>query len=419
MVRLALWAMAAAVFLADATGAEHRRFVWPRRMRRGHRGSHHRRHHRRASLASARVAQEIADLGVDDLLDHPEVPEVVEGVEEYKIHPLVGHQLNKMGADLQDLEAAKGTAEVDQQKLSDVQDEAAKHMSQGASLKRDIARSEAAARKEERKLKKVQGESVRIENDMKQLEQTLQNSMDPKIHAAEMRYYKRKKLAEIQAQKRDAWATKQEEYKAAAMRRLQDRRASADGLKAADEALVRAQQEQKASEEQYEEARKVASRSVEEFRYVEAKYQGAESKVKELEPEILAEEKSLNKMRNVLSLEAERIKQAEAQKEEQLKRVAEQEEKDHLAAERQVFFLKKRYADWRESEQERAAVISQRKQAYQAALDSYQDKHADVYNKASTQAAAQANRDGDWADNEDWASPGSSDPQDEEVHFQE
>merc|ERR1719456_2231384 len=101
-------------------------------------------------------------------------------------------------------------------------------------------------------------------------------------------------------------------------------------------------------------------------------------------------------MRNVLHLEAERIKQAEAQKEEQLKRVAEQEEKDHLAAERQVFFLKKRYADWRESEQERAAVISQRKNAYQAALDSYQDKHADVYNKASTEAASRAIHDADW-----------------------
>jgi len=272
----------------------------------------------------------MADLGVDDLLDHPEVPEVVEGVEEYKIHPLVGRQLNKMNSDLQDLEAAKGTAEVDQQKLADVQDEAAKHMSQGASLKRDIARAQAAANKEERKLKRIQGESVRIENDGKQLEHTLQNSMDPKIHAAEVRYYKRKKLSEGQSAKRDVWATKQEEYKAAAVRRLQDRRASADGLKAADEALVRAQQEQKVSEEQYEEARKVASRSVEEYRYVETKFQGAESKVKELQPEIVAEEKSLNKMRNVLKLESERIEQAEAQKEEQLKHVAEQEERTIL-----------------------------------------------------------------------------------------
>jgi len=380
----------------------------------------HHRHHRQASLASAtaRVEQEIADLGVDDLLNHPEVPEEVEGVEQYKIHPLVSRQLSKMNGDLQDLDAAKGTAEVDQQKLSDVQDEAAKHMSQGAALKRDIARAQAAANKEERKLKMIQGRSVRIENDSKQLEQTLQNSMDPKIHAAEMRYYKRKQAAQVETSKLDAWATKQEEYKAAAMRRLQDRRASADGLKAADEALVRAQQEQKVSEEQYEEARKVASRSVEEYRYVETKFQGAESKVKDLEPEIVAEEKSLSKMRNVLKLEAERIEQAKLQKEEQLKHVAEQEEKDHLAAERQVFFLKKRYADWREAEQERAAVISQRKQAYAAALESYQDKHSEVYQKAATSAAARANQDADWADGDDWASPGSSDPQEEEVHFQ-
>lgn len=417
MVRLALLAVAAAIFFADATGAEH-----PRRTRRGHRAMH-RRHHRRASLASAkvsaRVAQEIADLGVDDLLEHPEVPTEVDGVEEYKIHPLVGRQLSKMNGDLQDLEAAKGTAEVDQQKLSDVQDEAAKHMSQGAALQRDIARAQATSKKEERKLKRIQGEGVRIENDSKQLEETLQNAMDPKIHATEMRYYKRKKLAEAQASKLDAWATKQEEYKASAMRRLEDRRASADGLKAADEALVRAQQEQKASEEQYEEARKVASRSVEEYRYVETKFQGAESKVKDLEPEIMAEQKSMNKMREVLKLESERIRQAEAQKEEQLKHVAEQEEKEHLVAERQVFFLKKRYADWREAEQERAAVISQRKEAYAAALESYQDKHSDVYQKASTKAAANANQDSDWADADDWASPGSADPQDEEVHFQE
>jgi len=417
-VRLALWAVAAAILFTDATGAEHRRLLWPRRTRRGHRAVHHR-HHRRASLASARVAQEIADLGVDDLLEHPEVPDVVEGVEEYKIHPLVGRQLSKMNDDLQDLNAAKGTAEVDQQKLSDVQDEAAKHMSQGASLKRDIARAQAAANKEERKLKRIQGESVRIESDSKQLEETLQNSMDPKIHAAEMRYYKHKKMAEAQTSKLDAWATKQEEYKASAMRRLQDRRASADGLKAADDALVRAQQEQKASEEQYEGARKVASRAVEEYRYVETKFQGEESKVKDLQPEIVAEEKSLNKMRNVLKLEAERVEQAKIQKEEQLKHVAEQEEKDHLAAERQVFFLKKRYADWREAEQERAAVISQRKQAYAAALESYQDKHSDVYQKASMNAAARANHDADWADDEDWASPGSADQQEEEVHFQE
>lgn len=367
--------------------------------------------------SSARVIQDLRDLGVDDLLTHPEVPDVVDGVESYKIHPLVGHALNKMTGDLGDLAAAKSVAESDQQKLADVKGEASSQMGQGATIKRSMASTEALIHKYQAKLRTLGGQGVRIEDDKAQLERTLRDVMEPKIHNAETRVEKRRKGTEELQHKVDAWGEKQREYKANAMKRLEERRSGADELKAADEAAVKAQQEQAVAEEEYEKSRKEASRSVEEFRYVETRYKAAEDKVKEFEPEVAQEEKSLGHMKTVLQFEAHRIDEAEVAKKARLAELVKATEKQEEDQEHEMSLLKTRYSDWRESEKERAAVVAQRKSAYDSALGAYQDRHADVFAKAETNAAQRANKDADWGW-DDWAWSGGANPsdaQDEEV----
>lgn len=353
------------------------------------------------------------------MLEHPEQPEVVNGVEAYKIHPLVGRQLTHMSSDLRDLEVTKSAADSDQQKLAEVRDEATMYMNRGVELKREMARTEAAMHRTQKTMAKLKDEDGDIGREHDKLMSTLKGVMEPKIGAAEGRVAKRTEdISEVQ-QKLDVWEERQKKYKAAAMVKLEERRGTAEGLRLADDSLAKAQQEQQVAEESYERARKEASQEVEAYRYVETRLQAVESQLKEKSQEVQQDEKSLNKIRGVLQLESVKVDQASAFKQAHLKQRIEDTEKQVEEAQSQEKVLKHRYDEWREAERERAAVVAQRKEAYTAALDSYKDKHADVLEKAESNAAHTATHDADWTGGDDWAwsDDDGSDPQGEEVQL--
>lgn len=357
---------------------------------------------------------------MDDLLSHPEVPEVTDGVPAYKIHPLVGHVLTKMDGDIRDLEAAKGLADKDQEKLGVVSAEAAAHMSEGVTLKRSIIKTQAAEKTLEKKFETLRREEARIEKNKEKLHRTLTHVMEPKIRAAENRLAAKKKTVRKMKDTYATWFNKRDEYKKHAMEELQARKDAADSLKAADEALADAQKEENIARERYERKRRLAGEGVQQYRYVETRFQGASSQLKEVEPEIVREEKGIDKMRKVLNLEAKRIEDAEVRQKLQLKRVLDGIEKQHEGKDREMFFLHKRYSDWQHAEQDRAAVVAQRKEAYRQADAAYKEKRSEVYKKAEGNAVSKANKDadfdwGDWA----WSGDGMSDPQDEQVHLTE
>jgi len=354
------------------------------------------------------------------LLNHPEQPEVIDGVEAYKIHPLVGRQLTHMSTDLRDLEATKSVADADQQKLADVRGEATTYMNQGVAVKRDMARTEAAIHRTQKTLAKFKGEDGRIEHEHDKLMTTLKGIMEPKINAAEGRVSKRTQDASDVQQKLSVWEERQKKYKAAAMMKLRERRSTAEGLNLADESFAKAQQEQQVAEESYDKARKEASQQVEAYRYVETRFQAVETQLKEKSEEERQDDKSLNKMRGVLQLESEKVNQASTFKQARLKQQIQDTEKQIEQAQSQHKVLRGRYDEWRVAERERADVVAQRKQAYTAALDSYKEKHADVLDKAESNAARTATHDanwgqggGDWA----WSDDDGNDPQGEEVHL--
>jgi chromosome segregation ATPase len=325
----------------------------------------------------------------------------------------------RMDSDLADLKAAKSLAEQDQAKLSDVRADATAHMNQGVAFKRKIQQTMAQERMLDEKMHKLQKEDEKRRKNNERLRHTLQKVMEPKIQAAEKRLTTKTELFEKVAKQHEIWKEREQEYRKSALARLEERKEAEETLKASNEALAEAQREQQAADDRFQKTKQTAGESVEQYRYVETRFQAVDSRINELGPEVEREKKGLAKLHNVLEKENKKMETAEERQKQQLERMESNVEKQHEEKDKELLLLNQKYREWQNEEQERASVIAQRSEAYSNAVDAYQEKRSDVYNKAESNAAKRANQDSDWGW-DDWAWGGDiADPQSEEVHISE
>jgi len=335
-----------------------------------------------------------------------EVFNEIEGVPAVsKPHPLVGHELARMGGELKALGNLREVAEKDRRQAADLIRNAEARMVEGAKLQHSIQQAESTLIKEERLADSLSTEDSRINSMHRSLLAKLHALMDPRIRSKKYRIEQEDKGLSKGQKMMAALSQERNLTKAAAIQRIHDKQAAMEKLKAAEKAVEQAKRTEEEMEKKYRAVRLDVSRRIQAYRYADTQYQGVQEKEAEESQDARKEEMSLARMETVLKAETNRIEKSLSFGKERLgkrKRIAQERiqlQRSELKA------LKDKFGQWKEQQRKRAEKAAARMATYDNAQEDYQHKREAVVEAATRQAGQHAESKSDWAWDDDWAYP--------------
>lgn len=329
-------------------------------------------------------------------------------------HPTVAKKLAHMNQAMRDLKGRQQAAAMARGKLEENNQQAILHMNEAVSIKRELARTDLAIRTEERKLKKLEDDRLRLDRTHNQLVSSLHHIMEPKIQFAETRLKQRQHTLHDLEEKAAEWKKQEDKFHEASLARLEERRETKKKLAAAEEEAKKARIEEETAQKQLEASKRGVAFNVERYRYAQTRARASastEERGKQVEREA---ETSLKRLTGILNMEQRRVDESMAVGKDRVQGKIRELETVKETTMGKKKKLSHEYESWQRQQRVWARRVAATKQTTHFAAKDYASRQQEVLDSANAKAAYDAESDTDWAWDE-W--PGSRKHDVDEVHL--
>jgi len=329
------------------------------------------------------------------LLDVPPPDDVRRGR-----HPDVRRALESMGEELHDLKDRQQTVRANRESLAGAAGEVALHLGLGSSLKGEMVLREERVKDENLKVERLKASEQSVDEVRAKLDKRLHAIMDRRIHFAEKRFRRHQSQLARLEKDASAWASREASYKAKALGTVQAKHAALEAVRAADDAIQKAETEARVANRDYLIARENANRDVMAYEDVAEKTKAFESRRNSERDSADAEEASAKRLSMLLSKEERKLDDQISEQKESLQR---QERKARSVGEKAVEELRalqKKYAEWQVDHSERTEEFAKQKRSSDAVSDAFASRQREVLDAAKANVVARKmplNDEYDWA----------------------
>lgn len=380
-----------------------------RRAHHHHRFRRHLRHHKRAALFAAPSGGEAREQSPEERIRAPSPDDLLSGR-----HPSVARNLANMNEEVQDLKGRKQLVATSREELENHIKKASQHMSEAVGIKREIARTEFQLRHEEMKLKRLEDDRLRLDRSHDHLVSSLHHIMEPKIQFAEDSLATKQRRWHKSETKVAAWEERESKLHAAALLRLKERKDDKLKLETAVERAKVARREEELAKKQLEGAKHSVTSIVQDFKFAQTKAEASRSQEERAEQMFEEAQKSVKRMRSILSMEEKRVDESMALGKDRVDGSIQKLQAKKLKSSSKINTLKKEYGTWEGRERVWARKVAAKKQVTNDVSQEFAARHQKVMHEAEVKAGRDAESGSDWAWDE-W--PGKHAADTEEVHL--
>lgn len=317
-------------------------------------------------------------------------------------HPAVAKKLRAMGKEIHDLTRRQHIAEQTRGNLEGELKEAVKHMNDVVAIKSEMAHAEVQIRNEERKLKQLEDDRLRLDRTHNSLLSSLRHIMKPKIEFAKSRLQnKKEELARMKA-KVARLNDEEKRFHSESLAMLEQRDNSEAHVQRAIAAEAKAHEEWKLAEKELKQAKKNTNLDIEGYRYSKAEAEASKTQQKQSEQDERDAEVSVRRLIHILEMEQHRVDESMAIGKDRVQGKIQKLEKDKRKSSARHEKLKQEYAKWQKLTHKWSDQLQSTKYSAAAAAQKYAKSQKTVLDAASEQVVADAESDSDWAW-DDWA----------------
>jgi len=315
-------------------------------------------------------------------------------------HPAVTKKLQRMDGEMRSLQSRHHLATQARENLESDVKNALKHMNEVGTIKSQLAHTEVQIRSEERKLKRLESDRLRLDRTRHSLVSSLHHIMEPKIEFAKDRLHKREEDLREKQDKVAEWKVKEDEYHAASLTELVARDKSKDHVAAAAEAEEKAHKEWIMAEKELHSTKQNARLDIQHYEYSQAEARAAMSQEQRAEEHTREAEASVKRLNHILNMEQSRVDESMAigkdRVEGKIRELAKDEQKSHAMLDE----LKHKYIDWQQTGSKWANHVASERFSTEFAAKHYADSQRAVLDSARDQVVfdAESDSDNDWAD---------------------
>jgi len=317
-------------------------------------------------------------------------------------HHLVAKKLQRMDEELRNIKSQRHVAAHARSNLEGEVKKALKHINNVVSIKSQLAHTEVQIRSEERKLRRLEDDRIRLDATHHSLVSSLHHVMEPKIVFAEERLKVRKKQLKVLQDRAKRWREKESELKTDSVAMLEARTKSKEHVAESAAAEEKAHKEWIKAEKELLTAKKSANLDIGKYKFSQAEARAAMTKEKQGEEESREAAASVNRLTHILNMESSRVDESMAIGKDRVLGKIKQLEARKAKSSTKHQTLQHQYAEWRIVNQDWATHLDSNKRITQTAAQNYADAQREVLDAASDKVASDAEDDSDWAWN-DWA----------------
>lgn len=325
-----------------------------------------------------------------------------------KAHPVVARAMGNMKDDLQDLKAKASSTKNGRDAYEKDQSITMAHMMDGRRMRYEMQKRETKMKFLAHRLQKLEDEQARVREEHDRVVVRLHSVMEPRIKAMERRLHGREDKLSKAEQRLQGWTNLKSKYKASALVRLQDRDARLQSWESSRAALEKAKVEEREAKKSYETMREDANHEIEAFKYASTKADSAEAQEEEAKEDQAHEVESVDKMRNVLKVEENRIDSSLVVGEERIARRVAQARAEKVQAEAKLKETKAQFVAWQAQERNREEQAAKVKESFETAAKAFAEKRDQVLQNASNTAVHRETASSDYSENDDWAWDGEN-----------
>lgn len=312
-------------------------------------------------------------------------------------HPSVEKALDGMSGDLQSLKEKQMVAKQDRAELEGKVSEVVHHMNDAMSIKHAISQKEAALRIQKNKIRALEREVKHLDQTHGSLVNSLHRVLEPKLMFAASRLEKKERVAEKEAQAANGWKEKKEQLHIHALQLIKEKNAAHQSLLEAQAEVARAKQREELADKRYRSERQDTSREVASYRYAETRFKAEITHEEAAERQAVAAKRSVEKLRNVMQVESEKVEMSIAASKQRLERKMRELEAVREHAGHELDDLQQRYSEWQASQRERAAEVVKKSEDTAAASEAFAVGQKQVLDSAQSKVAKEAESKSDWA----------------------
>lgn len=322
-------------------------------------------------------------------------------------HPSVERALGGMDGEVKLLRGQRDAAMRQSAEVRDFAQKAHDGIKAGAAVRRSIAAAKADVKIEEKVLRRIMGEQKRLRVEHNSIQGKLHKAMDPRISVREVLVAKKQHQLEKTEKDVHKWMGRSATQKESALQTLRQRKMAQGDLEEAEETMRLAEQKEEKAKEAYEESKKHVTQQVQALNVFETKLRAEKSVQIEQEQSVSDEEISLDRTKNILKVELNRLDEALTNGEERLATRFAKTEKTMKKAERKLAKAKTKYAAWTKEQKQLADRVAQEVDEYEGQRRAFYNKREGIMKSAADQAGAQATAESDF-DDSDWAWSGGA-----------
>jgi len=311
-------------------------------------------------------------------------------------HPAVGKKLQGMASELHDLRGRRLVAAEARDNLENTVKKAYKDVNNVVAIKSQLAKTQAQIRREQRRMRKLEDDRLRLDRTHVSLVASLHHIMKPKIQFAESRLKAREDQLQHLKTRAAQWKAKQDDLHTASLAMLVKRRKSKEHLAEVSAEEEKIHQEKVVAEKELHAAKVETRKDIEGYKYSQDETKAAMSKEQRGQEETDQEKASLKRLSQILNMEQRRVDESMAIGKDRvlgkIQELQDQEQKSKLKAEH----LAEKYQDWQHRQQTWAMRLATSKSVTASAADVYANAQKRVVNVASDKVAMDAESDSDW-----------------------
>lgn len=317
-------------------------------------------------------------------------------------NPTLMKKMDGMTTEMNTLKNQEHAATQARNSLEDQVQNSLTYLNEVAAIRNQIARTQVQIRTEERKLKRLEADKLRLAQSHHDLTYSLHHVMGPKIHFAQVRLSRRKEQLQKMQAKAAAWKAKETHYHATSLAMLGNRDNIKAQMQAAAAAEEKAHKDLMVAGKQYEAAKKDTTLNIQAYRFSQAHAKGALTEVSKDEEDMRQADASLNRLNRILNLEQGRVDESMSVGKENVESKIQSMARNEAKSKNKLEQLEKKYAEWQDTNLKLHGDVVASQEGTSAVAHQYAEARRAVLDAAKSQVVSDAEDGSDWAWN-DWA----------------